>query len=310
MKLVREYGLVAVLGALIGAFGLLSPVFLTAENLLNIVDQVAIIGFVALGMTVVILTGGIDLSVGSTVAFTGIIFAESLVRGFGLSASMLLCVASGLVVGALNGFLIAHVGLPAFIVTLGTMGAARGASLYITDGRAVSGLPASVGGLASTDIAGLSLPAALFLCLTLLTWAVLKFTYWGKFIYAIGGNERAAWLSGIAVERYKMMVYVAAGFGCAVSGAILVSKLNSAQPQAGNMYELNAIAAVVLGGASLAGGRGDATGTFLGVMILGVLQNGFSLLNVSSYYQQMMLGAILIAAVYADKKSLRGALDD
>jgi len=303
MKFIKDYGLIALLGFLIVLFGVLNPVFVSSENLLNILDQVSIIGIIALGMTLVILTGGIDLSVGSIVAFTGFILAKSLVSGFGLPVSILLCLATGLGLGSINGLFVSYGKLPSFIVTLGLMSAARGATLYLAEGRSISGLPDGLNGLASSSLLRIPLPALLFVLFSILLAVFTKFTYWGKFIYAVGGNERAAWLSGIRIQRYKMFVYVITGFLCAVSSLVLVGKLNSAQSQAGNMYELNAIAAVVIGGTSLSGGKGSISGTVFGVLVLGVLQNGFSILNVSTYYQLILLGVIIIAAVYLDKKS-------
>lgn len=303
MKFIKDYGLIALLGFLIVLFGVLNPVFVSSQNLLNILDQVSIIGIIALGMTLVILTGGIDLSVGSIVAFTGFILAKSLVSGFGLPVSILLCLVTGLGLGSINGLFVSYGKLPSFIVTLGLMSAARGATLYLAEGRSISGLPDGLNGLASSSLLRMPLPALMFVLFSLLLAVFTKFTYWGKFIYAVGGNERAAWLSGIRIQRYKMFVYVITGFLCAVSSLVLVGKLNSAQSQAGNMYELNAIAAVVIGGTSLSGGKGSISGTVFGVLVLGVLQNGFSILNVSTYYQLILLGVIIIAAVYLDKKS-------
>jgi ribose transport system permease protein len=282
-----------------------NPVFISSQNLLNILDQVSIIGIIALGMTLVILTGGIDLSVGSIVAFTGIILAKSLVSGFGVPASIFFCLVTGVGLGSVNGLFVSYSKLPPFIVTLGLMSAARGATLYLAEGRSISGLPNELNGLANFSILRVSLPALVFVLLTLVLECFTRFTYWGKFIYAVGGNERAAWLSGIQIQRYKMFVYVITGFLCAVSTVVLVGKLNSAQSQAGNMYELNAIAAVVMGGTSLSGGKGSIYGTFVGVLVLGVLQNGFSILNISTYYQQILLGVIIIVAVYLDKKSFQ-----
>lgn len=303
MKFVKDYGLIALLGFLIVLFGVLNPVFVSSQNLLNVLDQVSIIGIIALGMTLVILTGGIDLSVGSIVAFTGFILAKSLVSGFGLPVSILLCLVTGVGLGSINGFFVSYGKLPSFIVTLGLMSAARGATLYLADGRSISGLPDGLNGLASSSLLRIPVPALMFVLFSILLAVFTKFTYWGKFIYAVGGNERAAWLSGIRIQRYKMFVYVITGFLCAVSSLVLVGKLNSAQSQAGNMYELNAIAAVVIGGTSLSGGKGSISGTVFGVLVLGVLQNGFSILNVSTYYQLILLGVIIIAAVYLDKKS-------
>lgn len=305
MKFVRDYGLIALLGFLIVVFGLLNPVFVSSQNLLNILDQTSIIGIVALGMTLVILTGGIDLSVGSIVAFSGIILAKAVVSGFGIPTSVLLCLVTGMGLGSINGFFISYVKLPAFIVTLGLMSAARGATLYLAEGRSISGLPIGLNQISSYGVLGISVPALAFILLTIVLTLFTNFTYWGKYIYAVGGNERAAWLSGVHIERYKMFVYALTGLLCAVSTVVLVGKLSSAQSQAGNMYELNAIAAVVIGGTSLSGGKGSIYGTFLGVLVLGVLQNGFSILNISTYYQQILLGLIIIVAVYLDKKSFQ-----
>ncbi len=304
MLVLNKYSLVIVFGFLIILFGVLNPVFISLSNLLNVIDQISIIGIIALGMTVVILIGGIDLSVGPLVAFSGLVLAISLLADFGLPLSILFCLATGLGLGVINGFFISYCNVPAFIATLGLMSIARGASLYITDGRAVSNLPLNLTNLVSFDLFGISFSTILFLVLTLLFWFWMKFTYWGKYLYAIGGNEKAAWLSGIRTKRYKMLVYALCGLACAFGSLILVGKLNSAQPQAGNMYELNAIAAVVIGGASLSGGKGSISGTFLGVLILGVLQNGFSILNISPYYQQMLLGIIIIFAVL-DKRQIK-----
>lgn len=305
MSIIKKYSLAIVLGFLIMLFGSLNPVFISVPNLLNLIDQISIIGIIALGMTLVILIGGIDLSVGSLVAFTGLILAISLMGGMGLPISILFCLLTGLGLGLINGLIVSYCKVPAFIATLGLMSIARGASLYLTDGRAVSNLPLSLTNLLSFDLFGISFSTILFLLLTVLFWFFMKYTYWGKYIYAIGGNERAAWLSGIRTKRYKALVYAISGLVCAFGSLILVGKLNSAQPQAGNMYELNAIATVVIGGASLSGGKGSILGTFLGVLILGVLQNGFSILNISPYYQQILLGIIVIFAVFLDNKQIK-----
>jgi ribose/xylose/arabinose/galactoside ABC-type transport system permease subunit len=304
MQVYGRYGLLIVVTLLVVLFGVLSPVFLSGTNLLNILDQVTITGVISFGMTLVILIGGIDLSVGSIVAFTGIILAQSLLGGLPLFVSVLLCFVAGAGLGAINGFFIAYSRVPAFITTLGLMSIARGAALYLTDGRALSGLPDGLSVMVNHLTLGVPVSVCLLLFLYLLFWLFLKYTYWGKFLYAIGGSERAAWLSGIKVRPYKLLVYSISGLVSAVSAILLVGKLNSAQPQAGNLYELNTIAAVVIGGASLAGGKGEIRNTFLGVLILGILQNGLSLLNVSSYYQQILVGMIVIFAVLADSKSL------
>lgn len=305
MKGISKYGLLGIVVVLILLFGMFNPVFISISNLLNIIDQIAIIGIIAVGMTVVIITGGIDLSVGSIVAFAGIVLAKSLLAGFSLPTSILFCLITGAGLGLVNGFFIAYGKVPAFIATLGIMSAARGAALYLTDGRAVSGIPEGLSSFVTSQDLGFSTPSIIFILLSIAIWLFLKYTYWGKYIYAIGGNEKAAWLSGIKVRKYKLLVYSLSGLAAAVACIMLVGKLNSAQPQAGNMYELNAIAAVVIGGASLSGGKGNIWSTFLGVLILGILQNGFSILNIPSYYQQILVGLIIIFAVIIDSKSFK-----
>lgn len=305
MQLIGKNILLIVTLLLILLFGILNPVFLSGSNLLNILDQVTITGIISFGMTLVILSGGIDLSVGSIVAFTGIILAQCLLHGMPLATALFLCIISGALLGLLNGLFIAYGKVPPFITTLGLMSIARGGALYLTDGRALSGLPDGLSDTTTRTVVWAPLSVWLLLLLFLLFRSFLKFTYWGKYLYAIGGSERAAWLSGINVRLYKTIVYVVSGAVSAVSAIVLVGKLNSAQPQAGNLYELNTIAAVVIGGASLSGGKGDIGNTFLGVLILGIVQNGLSILNVSSYYQQILVGFIVIFAVLADSKSIK-----
>lgn len=305
MKGISKYGLAAVVVILVVLFGMFNPVFISVSNLINVIDQIAIIGIIALGMTIVIIIGGIDLSVGSIVAFAGIVLAKCLVAGLSLPLSIFLCLLTGIGLGFINGFFIAYGKVPAFIATLGLMSVARGSALYLTDGRSVSGIPEGLSSFVTNQILGFSAPTIIFTLLSIVFWLVLKYTYWGKYIYAIGGNEKAAWLSGIKVRKYKLLVYSLSGLASAIACIMLVGKLNSAQPQAGNMYELNAIAAVVIGGASLSGGKGEIWSTFLGVLILGILQNGFSILNIPSYYQLILVGLVIIFAVIIDSKSFK-----
>lgn len=305
MKYTNEFNLTIVIFSLIVIFGVLNPIFLTLSNLFNLIDQIAIIGIIAIGLTLVIITGGIDLSVGSIVAFSGIVLAKCLANDVLFPISIIVCLFTGIGIGLINGFIITYGKVPAFIATLGLMSIARGASLYITDGRAISNLSNNLFFLISSSFLGISFSIYVFIILTVFFGLFLKYTFWGKYIYAIGGNEKAAWLSGINTRRYKIFVYATSGLMCAIASLILVGKLNSAQPQAGNMYELNAIATVVIGGSSLTGGKGNITGTFMGVLILGLLQNGFSILNVSSYYQQILIGIIVILAILIDNKPFK-----
>lgn len=305
MKYITKYSLILVIAILIILFAFLNPVFVSPSNLLNLVDQVSIIGIVALGMTVVILSGGIDLSVGSIVAFSGIILAMCLARNIPVFFSMIICLGTGIGLGLINGFFIAYGRVPAFISTLGLMSIGRGAALYITSGKSVSDFPGQLQAFVTGSIVHIPVSIVVFIGFGLLLLIFLKFTYWGKYIYAIGGNEKAAWLSGIDVKSYKLLVYAISGLASAIAAMLLVGKLGSAQPQAGNMYELNAIAAVVIGGASLSGGKGSVEKTFLGILILGILQNGFSILNIASFYQQILVGFVIIFAVIADSKSFK-----
>ena len=303
MIALKKYTLFIILIILITLFGILNPIFFSFENLFNIVDQVSIIGIISLGITLIIIVGGIDLSVGSIVAFTGVCLALLLSNNYNFLSSILICLFVGSFLGFINGLFISRFKVPAFITTLGMMSIVRGATLQITQGRSISNLPSGLSELINSSILNISFPVLLFFILYLSLWFVLNRTYWGKYLYATGSNEKAAWLSGINTTNYKTIVYIVSGVLCAISSIILVGKLNSAQPTAGNMYELNAIAAVVIGGASLSGGKGTITGTLLGVLILGVLQNGFSILNISPYYQQILLGIIVIFAVLSDNKS-------
>lgn len=305
MTTIKKYSLIILLGILIVLFGILNPVFISLDNLLNIINQISIIGVIALGMTLVVLTGGIDLSVGSLVAFTGLILAKCLMAGMGLPLSILCSLLTGIGLGLINGLIVSYLRVPAFIATLGLMSSVRGSCLYMTDGRAISNLPVSLNQLVTSEIIGIPFPILLFVFLTILFWAFMKFTFWGKYIYAIGGNEKATWLSGIDTKKFKMITYSITGLVCAFGSIILVGKLNSAQPQAGSSYELNVIAAVVIGGASLTGGKGKILGTFLGVLVLGILQNGFSILNISSYFQQILLGILIIFAVLVDNFKIK-----
>jgi ribose transport system permease protein len=252
-------------------------------------------------MTFVILSGGIDLSVGSIVAFCGIILAQMLINGMPIFLSVLICVFAGGIIGLVNGSLTSYVKIPAFIVTLGSMSVFRGIALLIPDGRSISMLPVTFSNLATINILSIPLPVYLFAIILALLYLFQNKTYWGHYIYAIGGNEKAAWLSGIDIKKYKTIVYIISGVMCAFSSIILVSRLGSAQPQAGIGYELDAIAAVVLGGASFSGGKGSIIGTLLGILIIGVLQNGMSILDVPSFIQQILIGAIIIVAVIMEK---------
>ena len=282
----------------------MSPSFLTLNNLFNVLRQVSINALIAFGMTFVILTGGIDLSVGSILALTGAVTAGMMSGGMDPILAMLLGVLLGVLLGAINGLIIAKGKVAPFIATLATMTIFRGLTLVYTEGRPISGLGDSFTFqmLGKGYIFGIPVPVITMAISFAVLYFILKKTTFGRRVYAIGGNEEASRLSGINVDRVKIYVYSLAGGLTAIASLILTSRLNSAQPTAGNMFELDAIAAVVLGGTSLTGGRGWIVGTLIGALIIGVLNNGLNLIGVSSFFQQVVKGAVILIAVLLDRK--------
>jgi ribose transport system permease protein len=294
------------LGTLIGLFALcavlwaLTPHFLTVSNLLNVAQQTSINAVVAVGMTFVILSGGIDLSVGSIVALSGVVLGTVLQSGQPLAVAIAAALAIGIACGWVNGVLVSWGGLPPFIVTLGMMSIARGAALVFTEGRPVSGFDSSFRLLATGSVGFVPAPVVATLVIYAVAHVILTRTTFGRYVYAIGGNEEATRLSGVAVKLHKAVIYGVSGLMSAVAAIILTARLNSAQPIAGMMYELDAIAATVIGGTSLMGGEGTLTGTLVGALIMGVLRNGLNLLGVSSFLQQIVIGAVIVGAVLVD----------
>ena len=285
------------LGALLS---ILSPYFLTVSNLLNVLEQTSINAVIAAGMTFVIISGGIDLSVGSIVAFSGVLLASTLQAPLPASLAIAVGVAGGAACGLVNGLLITRGRLPPFIATLGMMSVARGAALVFTEGRPVSGFEAGFRSLATGRVLGIPAPVLAAVVVYALAYVLLTRTRFGRYVYAIGGNEEATRLSGVAVRFHKTMVYVLCGVTSALAAVLLTARLNSAQPIAGIMYELDAIAATVIGGTSLLGGSGSLGGTLVGALIMGVLRNGLNLLGVSSFLQQIVIGIVIIVAVLVD----------
>ncbi len=296
----RRLGTLAGLALLVVLLTVLTPHFLTVSNLRNVLEQTTINAVVAIGMTFVILSGGIDLSVGSLVALSGVALAGALQAGVPLPLALLAGLATGAAAGLVNGLLITRGKLPAFIATLGMMSVARGLTLFVTDGRPISGFDAGFRTLATGRVFGVPASVLLAGVLYLAAHLVLTRTRFGLYVYAIGGNEEATRLSGVGVRFHKTMVYVLAGLMSAVASVILTARLNSAQPIAGMMYELDAIAATVIGGTSLLGGSGTIGGTLIGALIMGVLRNGLNLLGISSFLQQVVIGLVIIAAVLVD----------
>lgn len=282
----------------------MSPDFLTVGNLLNVMRQVSINALIAFGMTLVILLGGIDLSVGSILALSSV-FTAMLIANFGIDPVAATCigVASGAAMGAANGLIIAKGKVAPFIATLATMTILRGLSLQFSEGRPVTGLNSDFFSmLGGGYIANLiPIPVVGMLVMFGVFWFVLKKTVFGRHVYAVGGNEEASRLSGLSVDSVKIWVYTLSGAMSAMAGIILTSRLNSAQPTAGAGYELDAIAAVVLGGTSLTGGRGWIFGTLVGALLIGVLSNGLNLLGVSSFFQLVVKGIVILLAVLMDR---------
>jgi len=286
---------------LCAALWILTPHFLTASNLINVVEQTSINAIVAVGMTFVILSAGIDLSVGSIVALAGVVLGTSLQSGHPMALALTLAVAAGAACGIGNGALISWGGLPPFIVTLGTMSIARGAALLFTEGRPVSGFDASFRVLATGRVGFVPAPVVAMAIVYAVAHFVLTRTTFGRYVYAIGGNEEATRLSGVAVRFHKTMIYGVSGLMSAIAAVMLTARLNSAQPIAGINYELDAIAATVIGGTSLTGGVGRITGTVIGTIILGVMTSGFTFLRIDAYYQEIVKGIIIVAAVIIDQ---------
>lgn len=296
----RELGTLGGLVALALLLTALTPHFLTVSNLLNVMEQTSINAVIAVGMTFVILSGGIDLSVGSLVALSGVVMASALQAGVPIPVAVLAGLLAGALCGLVNGSLVTLGRLPPFIATLGMMSVARGAALLFTEGRPVSGFDEGFRSLATGSVAFIPAPVVIMLAVYVIAHFVLTKTTFGRYVYAIGGNEEATRLSGVLVRRQKTIIYGVSGLMSAVAAIILTARLNSAQPIAGMMYELDAIAATVIGGTSLMGGEGTLTGTLVGALIMGVLRNGLNLLGVSSFLQQIVIGAVIVVAVLVD----------
>ncbi|RXK17897.1 ribose ABC transporter permease [Macrococcus sp. DPC7161] len=282
----------------------LNSSFIAPSNIFNLLRQVSINGLIAFGMTFVILTGGIDLSVGSILALSSALTALMITSGIDPMIALLLGCIIGLLLGAINGALITFGKMAPFIATLATMTIFRGLTLVVTDGNPITNLGDNLlfQMFGKGYMFGIPVPAITMLVVFAILYFILHKTVFGKNTYAIGGNEKAAFISGIKVNKVKIMIYSISGLMAALAGAILTSRLNSAQPTAGTAYELDAIAAVVLGGTSLTGGKGRIFGTLIGVLIIGVLNNGLNLLGVSSFYQQVIKGVVILIAVLLDRK--------
>lgn len=288
--------------ALCGLIAALEPRFLSAGNLASVARQTAVITIIAMGMTIVMVAGGIDLSVGSVLALSGVVGAFAMVNGAPVIAGVATAIVTGAACGLMNGTAIAMLRIPPFIVTLGAMGIYRGIALLVTDGKAVVGLPTTFGRLAEGHLFDvLPLPLFIVLLVAVATHFLLVNTQPGRYCYAIGSNIEAARCAGIRVSRYQVSFYAVLGALTGLAGSIESARLVTGQPTAGEGYELRVIAAVVIGGGSLAGGQGTVIGTIIGALIMGVLANGANLLGISSFAQQVVIGAVIVLAVTFDE---------
>lgn len=308
-QLLVEYKSFVGLLVLILVVAVLSPSFLTVNNILNVLRQTSINAVIAAGMTFVILTGGIDLSVGSILGFTGAVAATLIASGQNIALAVIVSIAVGAGIGFINGIVISKGKLQPFIATLASMTILRGATLVFTDGKPItigtSESALAFGKIGGGSILGVPTPALIMIIAFIICAYILNQTKMGRYTYALGGNEEATKLSGISTDKIKIFAYTISGLLAAIAGIIITSRLFSAQPTAGDGYELDAIAAVVLGGTSLSGGKGKIIGTIIGALIIGILSNALNLLDVSSYFQMIAKGIVILIAVLADRKGAK-----
>jgi ribose transport system permease protein len=298
---VRDAGTLIGLVAIVVIFGLLAPDFLSQRNLLNILQQSSINACLALGMTLVIISGGIDLSVGPTAAISAVITATMLVAGIPIPLAIVAGLAIGAICGLVNGVLVAYAGLQPFIVTLGTLSTYRAIALIYTGGNPVLGIPPDFRSLFNGSLVGLPIPVIIVAVVALAAWVLLKKTPLGEYLLAVGGNEEAAYVAGVPIAITKITAYVISGVLAALASMILIGRLGAAEPILGNLWELDAIAAAAIGGASLMGGKGSVIGTILGAVILGAMRNGLTLMNVQAFYQLLATGLIILVAMMIDR---------
>ncbi len=297
---IKSWGLVIALVAIGAILAFAKPTFLTVPNLVNVIRQISINGILAVGVTFVLLTGGVDLSLGSLVALSGVTAASLCQPDSPVILPVLTGVLTGAACGAVNGLVVAKGKVAPFIVTLGMMTVARGLALVISGGRPVSNLSPGFTRLGG-DVAGVPIPVLVLATVALVSFVCLNNLRFGRHLFAVGGNEKAARASGINVDAVKVVAYTVCGALAGVAGVVLAARITTGQPNAGVGYELDAIAAVVIGGTSLSGGVGGVGGTILGALLMGVINNGLDLLNVSSYYQAIVKGLIIVGAVWLDR---------
>lgn len=298
----RESGVFIALIILILIFSMSSPYFMTRENVLNITRQVSVVSLLSIAMTLVIITGGIDLSVSSVVAMAGIMAASGMKdMGLSIPTAILLGVLVGIITGVVNGVLIAVLNMPAFITTMGTMTMLRGIGYIYTGAYPIYDLPKAFKVLGQGYWGVIPIPTILFIAFAIIAHIILSKTVYGRHLYAVGGNSDAAKLAGIRVTLVKISVYVISGFLASIAAVVQAARVGAGMPTIGEGFELEAVAAVVIGGAAMSGGSGTILGTILGAIVLGVLSNGLSLLDVDSYIMQVIRGLVVILAVLIDQ---------
>lgn len=297
----RDAGTFFGLVLIFAVFAVLNPVFLTGPNLVNILQQSSINACIALGMTFVIISGGIDLSVGPTAAVAAIVGATLMIAGVPIPLAVMGAVFTGMACGLFNGTLVAIAGLQPFIVTLGALSLYRALALIFTGGNPIFGIPPEFRQAINGLILGVPVPVIIVAVIAAALWVVLNRSPLGEYILAVGGNQEAARIAGVPVARTRITVYVLSGGLAAVAGLILTGRLGAADPTMGNLWELDAIAAAAIGGASLMGGKGSVVGTLMGAVILGGLRNGLTLMNVQAFYQLLATGIIILVAMLIDR---------
>lgn len=307
--ILSKFGIIIAFAAVFTVLSIATPYFLTLPNMITVLRQISFNGIVALGMTFIIVTGGIDLSVGSLLCLAGLVSAHYSVAGSGSEMPLAIAVLAGVLVatlfGLINGMLIAKGKLPPFIVTMATMTIVRGISLVYSDGRPITGFNNGYKEIGQGSVLNIPIPVVIFGVMLLISVILLKYSKFGRHVFAVGGNEKAAIASGINAAKVQTMVYVIGGVMCGIAGVALTSRLNAASPQAAEGYELDAIASVVIGGTSLSGGRGGVLGTVIGALLIGIIGNGLDIMNVSSYYQKIIKGCIILLAVFLDRKNIK-----
>jgi len=305
VSIFSDYGIFFVLLFLVILLSIARPNFLRPQNIMNVLRQISINGLLSIGMTFVILTGGIDLSVGSILAFGGVIAASLASDAMGGSVqspyvAAMAALLAGLLLGSFNGLLVSKMRLPPFVVTLGMLSMARGFTFIYTDGMPIPRIDKNFLFFGQGVFLGIPFPVIIFAIVFLISWIVLNKTRYGRYVYAVGGNEKSAKVSGVNTKLIIYSVYAISGVLSALGGIILTARTTAGLPQAGQSYELDAIAAAVIGGTSMSGGRGVLSGTLIGALLIGVINNGLDLLGVSSYFQQVVKGAIIVGAVLLD----------